>query len=371
MLASAMPLVEAHLLGHALTFQTTPGLFSADRVDDGTRLLLVHLPPRAPASVLDLGCGWGALGLPIARTYPEAACLLLDRDALAAAWADRNAKALDLPNVVARPGLGYRDVEGRFDWVLCNVPARIGQQAIEYIVGAGAARLTGEGELRVVVIRDLDPVMEAIAQRTGWPLRKVGKGSRHSVWASAPVAASFADHESFYLRDRVEIGGRTLDRPHDVNEDHDHLTVATPLLLECLPRKAKTALAWRCGYGAVTATLRERGTAVTAADRDLLALAFTRRNSGGAVELRPAPSLEEALCDASFDAIVGEHVPSAGEAVARAEWQAAVRHLARGGTALWLGRSKAMRPALERTQAIQSFRLAARGAWEVVRLSGR
>lgn len=371
MLPRVMPLVEARLLGHTLTFQTTPGLFSTDRVDDGTRLLLEHLPERSPASVLDLGCGWGALGLPIARAHPDASCLLVDRDALAAAWAGRNARSMSLANVVARAGLGYRDVEGRFDWVLCNVPARIGEQAIEYIVGAGAARLSVEGELRVVVIRDLDPVMEQIAQRTGWPLRKAAKGTRHSVWACAPVTASFEDHETLYLRDRVQLAGLTLDRPHDVNEDHDHLTVATPLLLECLPRKARTALAWRCGYGAVTGTLLARGTEVSAADRDLLSLAFARRNAGGALDLRPAASLEEALGDRSFEAIVGEHVPSAGDAVAIAEWQAAVRHLSRGGSALWLGRSKAMRPALDRAKGVQALRVAARGAWEVVRLSGR
>src|SRR5690606_3714524 len=122
---------------------------------------------RPPSSVLDLGCGWGALGLPIARAYADAACLLVDRDALAAHWSALNARSMGLANVVARPSLGYRDVEGRFDWVLCNVPARIGAQAIEYIVGAGAALLSEAGELRVVVIRDLDPVMEAIAACTG------------------------------------------------------------------------------------------------------------------------------------------------------------------------------------------------------------
>src|SRR4051812_6838423 len=61
--------VAAELLGRRFRFQTAPGLFSTDRIDDGTRLLLAHLPETAPATVLDVGCGYGALGLPVAARH--------------------------------------------------------------------------------------------------------------------------------------------------------------------------------------------------------------------------------------------------------------------------------------------------------------
>src|SRR5438552_4053498 len=103
----AVSLVPAELLGRTFRFTTAPGLFSADRVDDGTRLLLDHLPTGVPSSVLDLGCGYGALGLPVAAKFDGARVVLVDRDTLAVEFSRRNAEAHRLSNVVTLPSLGY------------------------------------------------------------------------------------------------------------------------------------------------------------------------------------------------------------------------------------------------------------------------
>ncbi|HMC34905.1 MAG TPA: methyltransferase, partial [Myxococcales bacterium] len=109
----------------ALSLDVPWDVFSSQAIDEGTLLLLQNLPAGEPRSVLDLGCGYGALGLPIAARWPSARCVLIDRDLLAVAAAAHNARALGLRNAEARPGLGYREVAGeRFDWVVCNVPAR-------------------------------------------------------------------------------------------------------------------------------------------------------------------------------------------------------------------------------------------------------
>src|SRR5205085_2632779 len=91
-------------------------VFSSQRIDEGTLLLLANLPAGEPRSLHDLGCGYGALGLPAAARFASARCLLIDRDLLAVAASAHNAGALGLRNVEARPGLGYRGLEGeRFD----------------------------------------------------------------------------------------------------------------------------------------------------------------------------------------------------------------------------------------------------------------
>jgi len=118
-------------LGQTLALDVPWDVFASQGIDDGTLLLLQHLPEGEPASLLDLGCGYGALGLPVAARWPSARCLLVDRDLLAVAASAHNAAALGLFNAEVRPGLGYRELAGeRFDWVLCNVPARIGPRAI-------------------------------------------------------------------------------------------------------------------------------------------------------------------------------------------------------------------------------------------------
>lgn len=368
---SAPRAIHAELLGRSFRFEAHPGLFAADRVDEGTRLLLEQLPSRAPASVLDLGCGYGALGLPVAAAHPEARLLLVDRDALAAEYSARNAASHGLGNVETRASLGYRDVgEEAFDWVLCNVPARIGEEAVAYLVGAGAARLTGEGELRVVVIRDLAPGVERLAQARGWPVRRVADGPRHAVFACGPLAWTADDHESLYARDRVRVDGVEYERPHDINEDVPHLREGVPLLLDCLPKSVAQAVTWRAGYGPVPLTLARRGAAVTATDRDLLALAYVRRNAralGLSVDVRPT-----AHPDAPGEAALfaGELYANVGAEGLAEELAASQRALGRNGQALWLGLAKvvkALSPAVNRLGGVQ---VATRGAFAVVRLPG-
>src|SRR5437870_3421770 len=70
-------------LGLALALDVPADVFATHALDAGTRLLLRNLPGRAPASFLDLGCGYGALGLPVAARHPQARALLVDRDLLA------------------------------------------------------------------------------------------------------------------------------------------------------------------------------------------------------------------------------------------------------------------------------------------------
>lgn len=367
--------VSARLLGHWFNFTTGHGLFSADAVDDGTRLLLHHLPETAPLRVLDMGCGYGALGLPVAARFPEADVLLADRDLLAVEYAGRNALAHGLGRVCCQGSLGYRDVVGAdFDWVLCNVPARIGAEGVAYLVGEGARRLRPGGELRVVVIRDLVPVVAGLEALRGWRVRRVAEGARHAVFALGPLPSAAADHEALYRRDEVCVAAEgaplRLERPHDISEDPSHLAEGLPLLLECLPKSPKgSVLCHRGGYGATAVALARRGAAVEAADRDLLALAYTARNArrlGAAVGLRPACWLGDALGEgAPWDLLVAEINTTAGEAVARCELALAP---ARARQVLWLGLSKWVKGLLKSPGAPAV--LATRGAWCVLRQSG-
>jgi len=316
-------------------------VFASQGVDEGTLLLLRHLPAQPPASVLDLGCGYGALGLPVAARWPSARCILVDRDLLAVAAAAHNAGALGLHNVEVRPGLGYRELAGeRFDWVLCNVPARIGPRAIRYLLEGGRAL---GAEVRAVVIRDLSPVVLGLGLAG---LVQVGRGARHDVFAlPAAAVAVDLDDEEVYARDETEFAGLRLSRPFDASEDPAHFRLLA-VLAESLPRDVPPrALAFRAGYGALPLHLKSRYTAceVLAQERDLLDTAFLRRNARrlrldvAVLEtLFPAEGLEPA----GFPLVVGELSPSAGPSVAAREMEDCAGLLTAGGEALILASEK-------------------------------
>ena len=327
-------------------------VFSTMRIDEGTILLLENLPAAEPKRVLDMGCGYGALGLPIAARFPQAHFDLVDRDLLAAEWSQNNAQKNNLSNVKAFGSLGFRDVPSHvYDWILCNVPARIGTPFIQNLFEEGNQRLALDGELRVVVIRDLAPVLEELAKKLSWPLVENARGPRHVIFSlprrdtKVPVAEASGDLD-LYFRDTVSVAGKTLDRPYDLGgDDPKRLAHGLPVLFDTLPRQSvpKSVLSFRCGYGVVPIVCKSRwpGAEIVAMDRDLLATTFTRRNFDR-LEMNDVVVKDSVGFSAiendhqKFDLVVGELSPSAGERVAVQELQTIQRLLGKGGQGLVL-----------------------------------
>jgi 16S rRNA G1207 methylase RsmC len=323
-----------------LTLEVPWDVFSSQRIDAGTLLLLQHLPEGEPRSLLDLGCGYGALGLPVAARFTAARCLMIDRDLLAVAAATLNARLLGLRNVEVRPGLGYRDLTAeRFDWVLCNVPARIGPRAIGALLAGGRAL---GAEVRAVVLRDLAETVRGL----GIPgLTQVARGANHEVFALSRGEAPLEQGEEIYARDETEFQGLLLSRPHDASEDPQHPALLAALA-EALPRNPpRRALAFRAGYGALPLHLKTRHpqAEVLAQERDLLDAAFLRRNAralGLPVEVRETLFPADGLERRSFSLVVGELSAPAGPGVAARELQEAADLLDEGGEALVVATGK-------------------------------
>jgi len=137
--------------GVALTFQTDAGVFSKGEVDTGTRLLLEALPEEMSGEILDLGCGWGVIGISIAKKWPGTRVTM----------ADVNTRALDLSRENAkRNGAEVTCVESdgmaelaekTFDTVVTNPPIRAGKQVIYRMFADAAARLKPGGALYLVI----------------------------------------------------------------------------------------------------------------------------------------------------------------------------------------------------------------------------
>ncbi|MDR0929791.1 MAG: methyltransferase, partial [Oscillospiraceae bacterium] len=136
--------------GHSLRFETDAGVFSRDAVDKGTQLLLEALPEDFTGRALDLGCGWGAVGICMAAAWPGAQVLLTDVNARAAELARQNLRANGLTAEVMQ-GDGLSAVPGHFDLIALNPPIRAGKAVVYRLFEESAARLTPDGALLVVI----------------------------------------------------------------------------------------------------------------------------------------------------------------------------------------------------------------------------
>lgn len=136
--------------GHGLSFMTDAGVFSKGELDAGSRLLLDALP-TLQGDVLDIGCGWGAIGIAVAKANKQARVTMLDVNRRALGLCQANC----LRNGVTAEILesdGMAAVLGRkFDAIITNPPIRAGKQVIYKMFADAAASLNAEGALYLVI----------------------------------------------------------------------------------------------------------------------------------------------------------------------------------------------------------------------------
>ena len=108
------------VLGRPLHFTSTWGLFSPEQLDEGSLMLLDHIAFRAADHSIDLGCGYGVLGMTAARECPQGQHLLIDKDFVAVDYARRNCAANGLGNAEVQLSNGFLQVDRarRFDLVM-------------------------------------------------------------------------------------------------------------------------------------------------------------------------------------------------------------------------------------------------------------
>ena len=136
--------------GETLRFLTDAGVFSRGEVDFGTDVLLRALPEAMAGRVLDLGCGWGAVGVSVGKKYPACRVVMSDVNERALSLAAKNAAANGVKAETAQSD-GLEQVEGPFDYILTNPPIRAGKQVIYRLFAESARKLSLEGALYIVI----------------------------------------------------------------------------------------------------------------------------------------------------------------------------------------------------------------------------
>ena len=141
--------VRLAALGNELTFTTDAGVFSRDGLDRGTEALLDALPALS-GRVLDLGCGWGAVGVALGKKYPALDIVMTDINRRAVELARRNLAQNGVEAEVVQ-GDGFASVTGAFDAILTNPPIRAGKAVIYGLFADARAHLKPGGALYIVI----------------------------------------------------------------------------------------------------------------------------------------------------------------------------------------------------------------------------
>lgn len=137
--------------GTKLVFETDSGVFSRTEIDKGTEILLNALPEELSGSLLDLGCGYGVIGVTLGKRYPGLAVTMSDVNERAVELSRRNAQRSGVQaRVMQSDGYGAIPFQ-RYDWILQNPPIRAGKSVIYAMFAEGARRLTPDGALWLVI----------------------------------------------------------------------------------------------------------------------------------------------------------------------------------------------------------------------------
>jgi 16S rRNA (guanine1207-N2)-methyltransferase len=172
--ASAPREVRLALPDVTLDLVTDRGVFAKDEIDPGSKLLLLEAPPASETgALLDLGCGYGTLALPMAARSPDATVWAVDVNRRAVELCAENARRNVLDNVRA---VTPEDVpeDLRFATIWSNPPIRIGKPALHDLLRSWLPRLDVGGEAIVVVHKHLgSDSLASWLEQEGWAVDRL------------------------------------------------------------------------------------------------------------------------------------------------------------------------------------------------------
>ena len=165
-----------------LEFHSTWGLFSPKALDEGSRLLLNHLQVNPDDDTLDLGCGYGPLGLTLARLAPQGTSVLVDKDFVAVEYSRKNARINGIENVDIFLSNGFDQVgRRRFDLIVSNLPAKTGKELYYLYFYDALIRMKPGARFYVVTISGLRKFIQKAFIEVFGNYRKVKQGRTYTV----------------------------------------------------------------------------------------------------------------------------------------------------------------------------------------------
>jgi 16S rRNA (guanine1207-N2)-methyltransferase len=170
--------------GELLRFVVDAGVFSSQGLDPGTSLLIENLRLHDSDRVLDLGCGWGPVGVAAARSAPRGHVVLTEVNRRAARLARQNLERNGVSNAEVRIGPSFEPVGSElFDVIVTNPPYRLGRDSIlqmlrdapDHLVPGGRLVLVGKGSQGIRFYQSW------LEENWPGPVEVLGRGSGYRV----------------------------------------------------------------------------------------------------------------------------------------------------------------------------------------------
>lgn len=170
--------------GEEYKFDVGNTLFSTFEIDRGTDILVRSIVTNNPKTILDLGCGYGPIGIILAKNNQKAQIIMVDSNLLAVRYTRKNIVKNNVHNATAIGSVGMETIlDKTFDLIISNIPAKIGDEAItQDFILTPHDHLNPGGELWVVVVSALNHLIPRVGKEYRLNMKQIKKRHGHSVY---------------------------------------------------------------------------------------------------------------------------------------------------------------------------------------------
>jgi 16S rRNA (guanine1207-N2)-methyltransferase len=173
------------LRGNEITLFSGSSCFSIGSIDNGSKLLINNALIKSRQRILDLGCGYGAVGIAIGKAYPDCEIVMTDINKRAVMLSRKGVEKNELTNCTLVSGNLYSSITGEFDTILLNPPHNAGKKICFEMIEKAPVHLKKGGSLQLVARHKKGgKQLEAIMEETFGNVSIVKRGSGYRIYIS-------------------------------------------------------------------------------------------------------------------------------------------------------------------------------------------
>jgi 16S rRNA (guanine1207-N2)-methyltransferase len=177
-------ILRLDIRGHHIELASSSGIFSKDRIDLGSLVLLESMVLPGRGEVLDIGCGCGVIGITIAKVRPRLRVTMVDVNPIAVKLAKENIDTNSVTNATAIHCDLYSSLEGRkFNIIISNPPLAAGYKVIFPLIEGAKSHLGKGGYLQLVLRKGINAIPKKMSEVFG-NVELISRKSGYKVFRS-------------------------------------------------------------------------------------------------------------------------------------------------------------------------------------------